>query len=280
MTQVDHLSEHLLCTFETGLACLYRLRQTREGVIPEVVAGQVRAGGGSSGGANRIVRVENGKEVVMVVQGAGWGVIEIKKYSHLSRQLEILCKLDYSEQFSHLPPSTCTSLPFTFQLHPSRAYLLVHAPSPPLGPTTTNPSLDLYSISPVTALLIPSGSLVFPSTVSLPRFTCDAPTTGLYLLTQEQALSMDQEDSLGLYQLASGVRVRKAIGMEARVMQVTWDCRYVVAAGEGGVAMCRIDEEVADEMGYVQERVIEGLGGRYEIAWAPRQRVVDEKLQR
>jgi len=128
MTHVDHLSEHLLCTFETGLACLYRLRQAREGVIPEVVAGQVRAGGSSIAGANRIVRVENGKEVVMVVQGAGWGVIEIKKYSHLSRQLEILCKLDYSEQFSHLHPSAYTCLPFTFQLHPSRAYLLVHPP--------------------------------------------------------------------------------------------------------------------------------------------------------
>lgn len=69
MTNVDHLSEHLLCTFETGLACLYRLRQAREGVIPEVVAGQVRVAGssGSAGNANRIVRVENGKEVVMVV---------------------------------------------------------------------------------------------------------------------------------------------------------------------------------------------------------------------
>ena len=142
--------------------------------------------------------------------------------------------------------------------------------------------MDLYSISPLTAQLTASGSLVFPSTVSLPRFSCDAPTAGLYLMTQEQALSTDQEDSLCLYQLASGVRIRKAVGLgqAARVMQVTWDCRYLVGAGEGGVAMCRIDEEVADEMGYVQERVLEGQGTKYEIGWAPRQRVVDEKLQR
>jgi hypothetical protein len=141
--------------------------------------------------------------------------------------------------------------------------------------------LDLYSLSPATGQLTSCGSLVFPSTVSLARFTCDTPTSGLYLLTQEHALSMDQEDSLCLYQLASGVRIRKAVGVgcaSLRVMQVTWDCRYLVGAGEGGFVMCRIDEEVADEMGYIQERVQEGKGARYEIEWAPRQRVVDEKL--
>jgi hypothetical protein len=192
-----------------------------------------------------------------------------------------MCKLDYSEQFSHLHPSAYTFLPFNFQLHPSRAYLLVHPPSSP--GTTPQSSIYLNSISPETGLLTTSGSLVFPSTVSLPRFSCDTPTSGLYLLTQEHALSTDQEDSLCLYQLASGVRIRKAVDVGnapsmARVMQVTWDCRYLVSAGVGGLAMCRIDEEVADEMGYIQERVQDSKGAKYEIEWAPRQRVVDEKL--
>ena len=42
--------------------------------------------------------------------------------------------------------------------------------------------------------------------------------------------------------------------------------------------MCRIDEELADEMGYIQERIQDGNFAKYEIEWAPRQRVVDEKL--
>ena len=59
--------------------CLYRLATRREGLIPEVLA-QVRDHSTRAAtGSNKIVKAGSG-EVRMVVEGAGWGVIEVKRY--------------------------------------------------------------------------------------------------------------------------------------------------------------------------------------------------------
>jgi len=152
--------------------------------------------------------------------------------------------------------------------------------------TLQPPTLDLYSLRTAYSLS-DQGSLVFPSTMIQPSFSSDLPTTGLYLLSLELSSSPDQEDSLSLYQLASGVRLRKFTHAgfplsSLTVYHVTQDTKYIVYGGYSCLGLCKIDEEVSDQMGYIADRVTQGedIWSKYEIGWAPRQRVVDERMQK
>ena len=51
--------------------------------------------------------------------------------------------------------------------------------------------------------------------------------------------------------------------------------------GDSCLGLSKLDEEVSDQMGNIQDRLVAGedIWSKYEIEWAPKQRVVDERLQ-
>ena len=54
--------------------------------------------------------------------------------------------------------------------------------------------------------------------------------------------------------------------------QVTWDTRFLIYGGHCALGLSLLDEELQDQMGFIQEKVASGddIWVRYEIEWGPR----------